>query len=329
MPRVKNGRFQNPNLEVSSHAREPECGPSGFAGFIWRRIKDSNQRNLPAGHVLSTEEVLAGIEKHYPNNALTWLGHAAFLIRLANKNILTDPFLSDVAAPWPLRSPRRYAPPGLSAKQLPNIDLLLISHNHYDHLDDPTIKTLRERADTPVVVPLGLGRFFRERNYTQVTELNWWQSCNIDGLTITAVPAIHFSRRGPGDANKTLWCGYVIEDLQGYRLYFVGDTAYSPVFKQIGDEFKSIDCVLVPIGAYEPRAIMKRAHVNPEEAANLCVDVNAQQAVAMHWGSIVLTEEPAFEPPEKFRQAMQAAQYPLTAVHIPAVGETRALVSTN
>lgn len=320
MPVVENGRFHNP-----PGAPRPECGPSGFAGFLWRRMTDSYKREVPSGHVLPHDQVMAGMAHHHAGNAVTWLGHAAFLIRLAGKNILTDPFLSNVAAPWPVRQPRRFAPAALTPSQLPPIDILLLSHNHYDHLDVPTIKALRKRGDVPVVVPLGLGGFFKQRGYHQVTELNWWQSCEVQGLRITAVPAIHFSRRGLTDANKTLWCGYVLEDQQGYRVYFAGDTAYSPVFKEIGDAFAPIDCALIPIGAYEPRCIMVGAHVNPEEAAAICVDIGAKSAVAMHWGSIILTEEPAFEPPEKFRNAMRTAGYTPDSIHVPAVGETLAL----
>lgn len=320
LPVIESGRFHNP-----PGASRPECGVGGFTGFVWRRIIDSYKREIPSGHVLPYAQVMAGIEGHHPGNALTWLGHAAFLIRLAGKNILTDPFLSDVASPWPLRQPRRFAPPALTAAQLPPIDLLLVSHNHYDHLDAPTIKALRKRGDIPAVVPLGLGRFFTQRGYSQVTELNWWQSCQIQGLSITAVPAIHFSRRGATDANKTLWCGFVVEDQHGYRVYFAGDTAYSPVFAEIGAAFAPIDCALVPIGAYAPRSIMAGAHVNPDEAALICRDIGARLAVAMHWGSIILTEEPAFEPPEKFRVAMRVAGFAAESIRVPAVGETQAL----
>jgi len=324
MPVVENGRFHNP-----PGAPRPECGPGGFAGFVWRRLLDSGKRDIPDNHVWPTQRVLDGIAAQHSGDAITWLGHAAFLLRLANKNILTDPFLSDVAAPWPVRAPRRFAPPALRAKQLPQIDLLLVSHNHYDHCDAPTIKALRERADVPVVVPLGLGDFFNKRGYTQVTELNWWQSCEVGGVKVTAVPAIHFSRRGAGDANKTLWCGFVIEDATGQRVYFAGDTAYGDVFKQIGEAFGSIYYALVPIGAYEPRCIMAGAHVNAEEAAQICADVAAKNAVAMHWGSIVLTEEPAFEPPQIFREAMQARGFTSSAIHIPAIGETLTVAAKN
>ena len=136
-------------------------------------------------------------------------------------------------------------------------------------------------------------------------------------------------RRGAGDANKTLWCGFVIEDATGQRVYFAGDTAYGDVFKQIGEAFGSIYYALVPIGAYEPRCIMAGAHVNAEEAAQICADVAAKNAVAMHWGSIVLTEEPAFEPPQIFREAMQARGFTSSAIHIPAIGETLTVAAKN
>lgn len=316
-PQIVDGRFRNP-----PGAPRPDCGPLDFAGFVWRRMVEGQPRSLPSGHVLPAERVHAGLAEHADRDALTWLGHASFLIRLAGRTLLTDPYLSDVAAPWPVRSPRRFAPPALGVDQLPDIDLLLVSHNHYDHLDAPTVEALRARADVPVVVPLGLGGFFSRRGYGRVSELGWWESCRIDRLTVTAVPAIHFSRRGPFDANKSLWCGFVIEDETGTRVHFVGDTAYSPVFAEIGDAFAPIDCALVPIGAYEPRCIMAGSHVNPEEAAALCGDVGAHTAVAMHWGAVMLTEEPPFEPPARFREAMAARGMDDERVLIPAIGET-------
>lgn len=311
------GRFANPPGQ-----HQPGCGPGGLARFLWGRVTDRRVPVPPPGHCLGPAAVASGRRACAGRDHLTWLGHAAFLLELGGRTLLTDPFLSDVAAPRPLSAPRRFVPPALTVAELPPIDLLLISHAHYDHLDAPTIRALRQRSDPDVLVPLGLDGFFRRRGYERVQALDWWQTVTCRGLRITAVPAVHFSRRGPFDRNTSLWCGYVVETLAGRRLYFVGDTAYAPLFREIGAAFAPIDTVLVPIGAYEPRGVMRQVHVNPEEAAALCRDVGAQSAVAMHWGTIVLTDEPPFEPPARWRKAMADQGFAGEAARVPAIGAT-------
>lgn len=318
-PGFRRGRYLNP-----PGAPRPDCGPGGLAGFLWRRALDRTVPQSPPGHVRPPERVLPDWNAEADTDQLLWLGHAAFLLRLAGRTLLTDPFLGDVAAPAPLRAPRRFVPPALRVTELPPLDGLLVSHSHYDHLDAPTIDALPDKADLPVVVPAGLDGFFRRRGYRNVQALSWWETAELAGLQVTAVPAIHFSRRGALDRNRALWCGFVIDDGRR-RVYFVGDTAYAPVFREVGEAFGGIDTVLVPIGAYEPRGVMAGAHVNPEEAARLCVDARARRAVAMHWGTIVLTDEPAFAPPGRWRQAMAAEGYDDNAVWVPAIGETRPL----
>lgn len=312
------GRYRNP-----PGAPRPDCGPGGFAAFLWRRALDRSRPEIPLGHVLPRPEVKLGVERaHAAGDAATWLGHASYLLRWGGQTLLTDPFLSNVAAPRPATTPRRFVPPALRAHELPPIDWLLISHSHYDHLDTTTLARLPGKADIRVAVPLGLGPKLRRLGYRHIHELDWWQSVATQGLTVTAVPAIHFSRRGPFDANKALWCGFVVESGEGKRVYFAGDTAYHPVFAEIGEAFAPIELALLPIGAYEPRSIMAGAHVNPEEAAAIAMDVGAGTAAAMHWGSIVLTDEPPFEPPGRFRRALEARGFHHRRIWIPAVGET-------
>lgn len=316
MPRLDRGRYANP-----PGGPAPDCGPADLSGFIWRRMLDRGQPAVPSGHCRTPEQVRAGLEAHAGRDSLTWLGHAAFLLQWGGHNILTDPFLSDVAAPAPMRQPRRFVPPALRVSELPPIDLLLVSHSHYDHLDAPTIAGLPGKSRVDVTVPVGLGDFFRRHGYTSVHELLWWQSVTLNGLRVTAVPAIHFSRRGLFDRNRALWCGFVVDD--GTRhCYFVGDTAYAPVLGEIGAAFGAIDTVLVPIGAYAPRAIMAGAHVDPEEAAALCTATNVRRAVAMHWGTIVLTDEPPFEPPQRWREAMREEGFDERDALVPAIGQT-------
>lgn len=316
-PRLVDGRYRNP-----PGAPRPDCGRGGFAAFLWRRATDFGRPEIPMGHILPRPAVAKGLEAHQRGDAATWLGHASYLLRWGGQTLITDPFLSNVAAPRPAPVPRRFARPALRVRELPPIDWLLISHSHYDHFDVPTLARLPNKRNVHAVVPLGLGPALRRLGYRHIHEMDWWQSVITQGLIVTAVPAIHFSRRGPFDGNRALWCGYVVETLAGKRFYFAGDTAYHPVFKEIGAAFAPIDLGLLPIGAYEPREVMAGAHVNPEEAADIAVDTGVQTAAAMHWGSIVLTDEPPFEPPGRFRRALEQNGYRQNQIWIPAIGET-------
>jgi N-acyl-phosphatidylethanolamine-hydrolysing phospholipase D len=302
--------------------------PGGNLGdwsrFFWRRFAGRGGVPLPDGHVLPQAEVLAGVvDGRGDGDRLTWLGHASFLLRLDGRTILTDPYLSDYASPLPLLGPKRFAPPGLPVERLPPIDFLLLSHSHYDHLDLPTVEALTAKERVQVVVPLGLGRYFTARGYARVQELDWYQEAMLDGLRITALPAIHFSRRTPFDRNRTLWTGYA---LQGHtkRVYFAGDTAYGPIFRQLGRELAPFDLALLPIGAYEPRLLMQGSHATPEEALQIARDLRARRIVGMHWGTIRLTDEPPFEPPLRFRAAATAAGYDEAETWLLQIGETRA-----
>lgn len=311
------GRFRNP-----TGAPRSDSGRADFAAFLWRRAIDRYRPELPVGHVLPRPEVEKGLQAYESGDAVTWLGHASYLLRWGGRTLLTDPFLSNVAAPWPAPGPRRFARPALRVHELPPVDWLLLSHSHYDHFDAPTLSRLPGKKDIRVVVPLGLGGRLRRLGYRHIHELDWWNSVATQGLVVTAVPAIHFSRRGLFDRNKSLWCGFMVETLGGKRVYFAGDTAYHPVFREIGESFSPVDLALLPIGAYEPREIMAGGHVNPEEAAAIAEDVGARTAGAMHWGSIALTEEPPFEPPRRFRQALEERGFRYAQIWIPSIGET-------
>ncbi len=313
--------FRNPPGSV--HLK-PDAGT--YWRFIGRMLRQSRQRQIvPPDHALSPAEALAGWQAAQPGPALMWLGHAAFLLRLDGRNILLDPFLGEEAGPVRGLSPRRFVPPGLAPEQLPPIDLVLISHNHYDHLCTDTLARLAGRERMTLVVPLRLGAFFRKHGFGRVVELDWHEQHRQDELRITALPAIHWSKRTAFDANRTLWAGFALAGA-GLNLCFTGDTAYHPaVFREIGRRHGPFDHALVPIGAYEPRAIMAGHHANPEEGVALGRDMAARRLVAMHWGSVMLTDEPPFEPPGRFRAAAAAAGYAPEDAWVMRVGETRAL----
>ena len=205
--------------------------------------------------MLPTEVALAGVAAARGADAVTWLGHASFLIRLGGRTILTDPFLTERASPVAWFGPQRIAGPGLPPALLPPIDLLLLSHNHYDHLDLRALAQLREPGRTSVVMPLRLSRYLDTGRFAQAVELDWLQQAEVAGIRITALPAIHFSKRGLFDRNASLWCGFLLE-AAGRQVLFTGDTAYGPVFAETAPRMAPPDLALVPIGAYEPRPLM-------------------------------------------------------------------------
>jgi L-ascorbate metabolism protein UlaG (beta-lactamase superfamily) len=254
-------------------------------------------------------------------NELAWLGHACFALRLGSQLVLTDPYLGRTAGPYGL-GPKRFLRAAVKAANLPRIDLIVISHNHYDHIDASALKAYRWRGDTPVVCPLGVGKLLRRLGYSQVTELDWYQDWQIADLKVTALPAVHFSGRGLFDRNQTLWASMALHSPHR-KVWFGGDTGYGEVFREIGRRAGPFDLALVGIGAYEPRVIMEASHATPEEAIAIARDIGARAAVGMHWGSIMLTPENPFEAPHRFRRAALEQQFGEANAWIMQVGEVR------
>ena len=248
--------------------------------------------------------------------AITWIGHATFAIQIDGLTVLTDPVFSR-------RIPGvrgRLTPPGVPLAGIGAIDTVLISHNHYDHLDGPSIQALPR--DTPMLVPGMLGSWFRRRSFTNVTELDWWESVEIGDVRFEFVPAHHWSRRGLGDTCKTLWGGWVISSNET-KIYFAGDTGYGHWFTEIAKRHPVIDAALLPIGAYEPSWFMRPVHLNPAEAVRACLDLGARVLATMHWGTFVLSTEPLLDPPRLAAEAWLAAGRPREDLWDFAVGETR------
>lgn len=239
------------------------------------------------------------------SDAVWWLGHATALIKINNKTILTDPIFSDRASPVSFAGPKRHVPCACSIDELPHIDIIVISHNHYDHLDYASIRQLVKRFPlVSVLVPLGLKTKLQRWGAKQVFELDWWQTINIDGVILSAVPAKHWSRRSINDTNRTLWCGWMIE--HHHRcIYFVGDTGYSAEFSQIKQNFPHIDIALIPIGSYAPRWFMSNQHIDPQQALQLFHDVGCKRAMAIHWGAFELADDPLDEPPRLLQQLFE------------------------
>jgi N-acyl-phosphatidylethanolamine-hydrolysing phospholipase D len=322
-----------PHRDARGFHNPPGSPRAGGSSGDWLRFlrdlsfgpKSAREPLLPAGHVLDESTALAQLAAWGARDTLTWLGHACFLIRLDGRAILTDPYLTAYAAPLHGIGPKRYAGTGISIERLPKLDAIVLSHNHYDHLDAVALRRLAARNDqTCFVVPLGLKPIIRRLGYDHVHELDWGDVHHHDGIAITALPAVHFSSRTPFDRNRTLWCGFGIRS-SGHHLHFAGDTGWGAVFEPVGRRFGPFDTALVPIGAYAPRPLMQAVHADPEEAVRIGLALRAERLVAMHWGTIRLTTEPAFEPPQRFRAAASAAGYADDAAWVMRIGETRAL----
>src|SRR6266513_572097 len=225
-------------------------------------------------------------------NALrvTLVNHSTVLLQQRGSNILTDPIWSERASPLSWIGPRRRRKPGVSWEDLPPIDLVLISHNHYDHMDLPTLRRLAARGGSTFIVPACGARLLRSKNIGPVHELDWGESLSLPNFTVHCVPALHFSARGIWDRNLTLWCGYLIESQQRL-VYFAGDTAFGPHFAQIREKFGPPHLALLPIGAYQPRWFMAPVHMGPDEAVRAHEILGAKNSIATHHGTFQLTDE--------------------------------------
>jgi len=228
---------------------------------------------------------------------ISFVNHSTFLIQVGEMNILTDPVWSKRCSPFQWAGPERMRPPGIPMDLLPPIDLVLLSHNHYDHLDVNTIKELKQRFDPQFVVPLGVSEFLEKLGVTNKEEIDWHQKITRSSIDIKGVPASHFTSRGLFDRDKTLWCGYLI-DYKGYKIYFVGDSGYGPNFKVMGEQDGPIDLALIPIGAYKPEWFMSPIHISPDEAVQVHQDVRSKQSIAMHFGTFPLADD-AMDTPAK------------------------------
>jgi L-ascorbate metabolism protein UlaG (beta-lactamase superfamily) len=302
-------RYRFVNLDGST--------PQGFSSvFKWAVVDRVLGRRRPdrrRGHTPRLEPDLVALQ-HPPaagqGARLTWVGHASWLVQLDGISLLIDPIFSDSIGP----GVRRHVPPAIGSANLPDIAAQLVTHNHRDHLDLPSLKAVGR----PIIAGLGLAEFFA-RHALACTELDWWAATRIGDVTLRFVPSQHWSRRGLSDANQTLWGGFVIEGSSA-RIYHSGDTAYFDGFTEIGERVGRIDAALLPIGAYEPAWFMSKQHMNPEEATRAFADLGAREFVAMHWGTFQLTDEPLDEPPLRLGREWQRLGLDRAHCHVLPVG---------
>ena len=264
--------------------------------------------------------------------AVTWIGHASALVQAGGMSVLIDPVFSQRASPVTFLGPRRAQPPGLTPAQLPHIDLVLVSHNHYDHLDLASVQALQAQPGGPplFIVPLGLKAWLADAGITRAVELDWWQTHTVGDTEVVLTPAQHWSGRGLTDRLATLWGGFAVFS-PGFQWFYSGDTGYSPDFKDIRARLAhrqrdgGFDLALLPVGAYEPRWFMASQHVNPAESVQIHRDLGAKRSMGVHWGTFSLTDEPLDQPPRDLAVARAAAGLSADEFFVLAVGETRRL----
>jgi N-acyl-phosphatidylethanolamine-hydrolysing phospholipase D len=320
--------------------------PKGLAAVLRWRLA-AWRDGLPRPPRVATPQVAADLAFIHSNAqagtgmqpAVTWIGHASVLAQLGGLNVLTDPIFSQRASPLAFVGPRRQVPPGVTLGDLPHIDVVLISHDHYDHLDAASIDALaRQPGGAPLfVVPLGVARWFADRGIAGAIELDWWQSRTVAGpmgaVEVALTPAQHWSGRGLADRKKTLWGGYAVF-APDCHLYYSGDSGYSPDFADIRARYAGrqrpaqgggFDLAILSIGAYEPRWFMREQHADPAEMVQIQRDLGAKRSLGVHWGTFQLSDESLDAPPPAYAAARRAAGLADDAAFVLAIGETRRL----
>lgn len=318
-----NGRFRNPwGLAESRFA--------GLLKWRWNRLRHPLPRDDGARSLQRMRSSVRLPRAEAKEIAITWVGQSTLVVQLGPLNILTDPVWSDRASPWRSVGPRRLVPAALPIEELPPIDIVLLSHNHYDHLDAWTVRALAAaQPNAQWVVPLRLSGFVRSLGVRYITELDWWEERRVGDANVACTPARHFSARTPFDRNRTLWCGFAVATSAG-RFFYAGDTGLHPEFARIGERFGPFVVSAIPVGAYEPRWFMQAVHLDPDDAVTAFRALHAHHGLArnavmvgLHWGTFRLTDEPILDPPRRAREAWKRATLPEENLWVLAHGETR------
>ena len=289
--------------------RNPEGSPERSENFKWSfKIYNQEKKKLdmtvPEDHAVSKEKVLSDLNKFKNDDYIAWIGHATFIIKLGEITIITDPVFSKNAGPL-IFGPKRFVKPALNLREIPKIDLFLLTHNHYDHQDMMTIRRFPYKK-SKVLLPLKLGKYFSRNGYKDVNEMDWYDEIQVnEKLKVTFLPAVHWSKRSLTDTNKSLWGNFLIE-YDGKKILFACDTGVGNIYKDLGDKYGPIDISFINIGAYNFYPMMpikdkSTFHTNPEEALSIGRDLKSRKIIGMHWGTFVLSLEPIMEPLTRFK----------------------------
>jgi N-acyl-phosphatidylethanolamine-hydrolysing phospholipase D len=311
--------------------RNPEGSPERDSNVKWSyKIFNAERKkikiNFPKDHVVPRNEVLKSLQENKDEDYITWIGHATFLIKLGDTTIITDPLFSQNTGPL-IFGPKRYVDPAIKLNDVPKTDLLLLTHNHYDHLDASAIRNFPHK-NAKVLLPLNLSKYFK--NYKDVNELDWYDEIQVNkDIKVTLLPAVHWSKRSLWDTNKTLWGNFLIE-YKGKKILFACDTGYGNIYKKLGKKYGPIDLTFINIGAYNfyPMMPVKDKsvyHTNPEEALNIGKNLKSKKIVGMHWGTVVLSLEPIMEPLKRFKDSAKDFGYSKDDAVIFKIGELKKL----
>ncbi|MGH8752047.1 MAG: MBL fold metallo-hydrolase [Burkholderiales bacterium] len=328
------GCYSNPYYNPARHHHTPQGFSNNYTDELalrgnflkwrWQRL----WQDVPPSDTVpeTVKPDTAFLKNNRSQNTLTWIGHSTLLLQLNGVNILTDPVFSQRASPFSFIGPKRRVPVPMTIAELPHIDIVVISHDHYDHLDADSVDVLNAQAGGPprFFVPLGLKPWFAARGILAVEEMDWWEHQDYKGLTVHFTPAQHWSARRLFQRNRTLWGSWTIVAPR-FRFFFAGDTGYSPDFQDIGKKLGPFDLAALPIGAYEPRWFMHAQHINPGEAVKISQDLHARHAVAIHWGTFPLSDEALDQPPRDLAQARANAGVEAERFFLIKHGETRTL----
>lgn len=261
--------------------------PDRSFGQVLKWLATRKKKRLPFREITPGKKPRTKIDKGV---RITFINHSTLLIQWKEKNILTDPIFSKRASPFRYIGPKRLHPPGIAFEQLPPIDIVLLSHNHYDHMDLPTLEALRDRFNPLIVTGLGNRAYLKKHHFHNVREMAWWESYKKSPFEITFTPAEHFSARWPWDKNKTLWGGFYVR-CGNQSIYFAGDTGYGQLFKKITQKLGAPTLALLPIGAFKPRWFMQPAHLSPEDARRAFQDLQAKEWIPIHFGTFNLADD--------------------------------------
>ena len=311
--------------------RNPEGSPKRDSNVKWSyKIFNAERKkikiNFPEDHIVPRDKVIKDLHQNKDSDYIVWIGHATFLIKLGDTTIITDPVFSKNTGPLTF-GPKRYVDPAIKLDEVPKTDLLLLTHNHYDHLDASAIRNFPHK-NTKVLLPLKLSKYFKR--FKDVNELDWYDEIQVNkDIKVTLLPAVHWSKRSLWDTNKTLWGNFLIE-YKGKKILFASDTGYGNIYKELGNKYGPIDVTFINIGAYNfyPMMPVKDKsiyHTNPEEALQIGKDLNSKKVVGMHWGTVVLSLEPIMEPPKRFKDSAKNFGYSKDDAIIFKIGELKKL----
>ena len=315
---------QTPSHHTDGGFKNPEesgSGPGFFKMAPWLLKKFGDNFTSSEADIPRTYNDGSLLQQNKPYT-VTWIGHSTLLIQLEGKTILTDPVWSRRVGPVGWAGTSRATEPGIPLSKLPPIDIVLISHNHYDHLDEATIVQLAKNPHTKFFVPLRVRDWFEDRGISNVQEFDWWEGASFGHLKIFCTPAQHFSGRWLTDHDETLWCSWVVTGSKK-RIFFGGDSGYFTGFARIGTAFGPFDLAMIPIGAYAPRELLKTKHMHPSESVQAFLDVRGKKMVAIHWGAFKQTDEPLDEPPRILREEIKKRSLNDDDFWTLMIGETR------